>query len=105
MTNEVAESSVVAPVWWARRLVVHGETVPEPPAGHAPFEAVHTLCPDSARMIPFTSSLPAMVEGPVFVPMKAFAVVVPRFATPCTNMFPVEVRKPAVIPVLDVDVV
>ena len=78
--------------------------MPEPPAGHAPFEAVHTRCPDSARMIPFTSSLPAMVEVPVFVPMKAFAVVVPRFATPCTNMFPVEVRKPAVIPVVNVDV-
>ena len=32
---------------------------------HIPFPLVHTLCPDSARMMPFTSSVPALVEVPV----------------------------------------
>ena len=33
-------------------------------AAHTPLADVHTLCPDSAKMIPLTSSLPAFVEVP-----------------------------------------
>ena len=71
---------------------------------HAPFKAVQTLCPDSANIIPATSNLPARVEVESFVPMNAFAVVVPKFATPEANIFPVELRKPDVMPVVNVEV-